>query len=157
MVVGNLAYLVHPSARQTTRRKLLLLLALICVPLLATGCLCLNIGGGGCDHGEPDGVMAQKGELNQGHGGPVTVYYPMPYASPPNLELHDPFHRCKVLEQRADCFVVVMDGPGIPSVDWTARGVRTSASAQALPAPAVAAAPAQTSEPQPIVTTNLVR
>jgi hypothetical protein len=154
MDVGNLAYLVHPGARKITRRKLLLLLALVCVPLLTTGCLCLNIGGFGCDHGDPDGVTAQKGELNQGHGGPVTVYYPVPYASPPNLELHDPFHRCKILEQRPDCFVVVMDGPGIPSVDWTARGVRTPAPTSAPPASTVAATPGQTPEPQPVVTTS---
>jgi hypothetical protein len=155
MDVGNLAYLVHPSARKITRRKLLLLLALVCIPMLTTGCLCLNIGGFSCDHGDADGVTAQKGELNGGHGAPFMVYYPVPYASPPNLELHDPFHRCKILEQRADGFMVAMDGPSIPSVDWTARGVRTPAPGSV--APAVAAAPVQSSEPQPIVPTVLAR
>src|SRR4051794_11762621 len=100
MDVGDLAYLVYPATRKLTRRKLLLLLALICIPLLATGCFCLNVGGVSCEHAEASGVMAQKGEIQGAHGAPVTVYYPAPYASPPNLELHDPFHKCKILEQR---------------------------------------------------------
>jgi hypothetical protein len=155
MDVGNLTYLFHPTARKLTRRKLLLLLAVICIPLLATGCFCLNVGCGG-DYSEPTGVTAQRGELTPNHGGPVTVYYPVPYSSPPNLEIHDPFHRCKVLEQRPDCFVVAMDGPGIPSVDWTARGVRSPAPATTLPATPVAATPGQ-APTEPIVPTAVAR
>src|SRR5438270_10292650 len=75
MNVGNLSYLAHPESRKQLRWKLLVLLALICIPLLATGCFCLNVGGCGCDHAEPNGVLAQKGKLNGTNGDPITIYY----------------------------------------------------------------------------------
>lgn len=162
MDVGNLSYLAHPDTRKLVRWKLLVLLALICIPLLATGCFCLNIGGCGCDHAEPNGVLAQKGKFAGANGGPMTIYYPVPYASPPNLELHDPFHNYTIVDQRADSFRIVQDqihvGPGgiasDASVEWTARGVRSPAT---LPAATVAASPPSAAEPQPIATTSYGR
>jgi hypothetical protein len=125
MNVGNLAYVLHPGRPRLTRRKLLLLLALICLPLLATGCICLSFGG--CERAEADGVLTQTGKVTCKCESQVTVYYPVPYASPPNLEIHDQAKNFSLLEQRADCFRIVQVSPGLPNVDWTARGMRAPA------------------------------
>ena len=158
MAVGSLAYLACPIRRRLTRRKLILLLAVVGLPLLATGCLCLSFGGG-CGnpsaHQETDGVLAQKGEVRCGPDTPVVVYYPVPYASPPNLETHDHFHQWTILEQKADCFRVVQNSPG-PPMNWTARGVR-AAGATPLENSTVTSAPAASSEPLPILPTNFSR
>jgi hypothetical protein len=154
MNVGNLAYLISPTGRRLTRGKILLLLALICLPLLATGCVCLSFGG--CDHSETDGVLVQKGEVKCGYESQVTVYYPVAYASPPNLEINDHAKNFSILEQRPDCFRIVQVRPGLPAIEWTARGVRA-------PATIISTAPTQVpvtsgttipAEPMPVLPTN---
>ncbi len=148
MDVGNLDYLIYPGRRRLTRWKLLLLLVLVCLPLLATGCLCLNIGG--CDHPENDGVLTQSGEAICGPGRPVIVYYPIPYATPPNLEIRDCFKKCTVLEQKADCFTIAQDSRSFPSVEWTARGVRAQPLTPIAPPTQVAVSQAPTVPPEPL-------
>jgi hypothetical protein len=154
MDVGNLAYVLRPGGRRLTRRKLLLLLALICLPLLATGCIALSFGG--CEHAEASGVLTQSGKVTCKCESQVTVYYPVPYASPPNLEIHDQARNFSLLEQRADCFRIVQVSPGLPNVDWTARGVRspaTIAPSTSDPAPSVPPATVP-QEPLPVTGTN---
>lgn len=158
MDVGNLSYLV---TRGFTKRKLTLLLAIVCLSLLTTGCLCLSFGGGceGCgggEHTESSGVLTQKGSLPKASGEPVTVYYPVPYASPPNLELRDPLNKCRIIDQRADSFRIVQDGPGMPDVNWTARGVKSTSPAASLPIQAIVAQP-PANEPTPVVPTGFSR
>ncbi len=158
MDVGRLSCLVSPGARRLLRWKLLVLLGVICLPLLATGCICLSFGGWGQgfsehtdgEHHDAGGAVTQKGALTFGNGEPVTVYYPVPFASPPNLEIRDQPNKCKIIDQRADCFRIVQDGPGVPPVHWTARGVTVPASPVTV-TPAVVATPVQPNEPQPVV------
>jgi hypothetical protein len=159
MEVGNLSCRISPNVRRFARRKLILLLAAICLPLMSTGCLCLSFGGcescGAGDHPESNGVLTQKGGLPSSNGGPVTVYYPVPYASPPNLELHDQLNKCRIVEQRADGFVV-QDGQGLLGVSWTARGVKGPPSTPGTPTPVVAAQP-PANEAMPVVPTVFSR
>ena len=154
MAVGNLAYVLYPGRPRLTRRKLLILLALICLPLLATGCVCLSFGG--CDHAEADGVLAQTGKVTCKYESQVTVYYPVPYASPPNLEIHDLARNFSLLEQRADCFRIVQVSPGLPNVEWTARGMRAPAAiAPTVPDPVPCVPPATVpQEPLPVTGPN---
>ena len=157
MDVGNLTYLLRPGGRRLTRRKLLLLLALICLPLLATGCICLSFGG--CEHSEADGVLTQTGKVTCKYESQVTVYYPVPYASPPNLEIHDLARNFSLLEQRADCFRIVQVSPGLPNVEWTARGMRAPAAIPpSTPEPAPTMPPANVpQEPLPVTGANVNR
>jgi hypothetical protein len=74
-------------------------------PLISLGCLSLNFGGWSHKADDPS-VLAQTGSVPIPKGQEVTVYYPKPYASPPNLELDDTFHSYKIIEQKADCFRV---------------------------------------------------
>ncbi|CAN5570456.1 hypothetical protein BH10PLA2_BH10PLA2_39330 [soil metagenome] len=165
MHVGRLTYLISPSARKGLRWRLLLVLGILCLPLLSTGCICLSFGGWGghetgehCDGDHPDtnGAVTQKGTLTSGNGEPVTVYYPVPFASPPNLEIRDQFNKCRIIEQRADSFKVVQDGPIPPSVHWTARGVTTSVAAPGI-TPTVVTASAPANEAQPVVPASFGR
>jgi hypothetical protein len=165
MHVGRLTYLISPSARKHLRWRLLLVLGIICLPLLSTGCICLSFGGWGgheskesCDSEHPStgGAVTQKGNLTFGNGEPVTVYYPVPFASPPNLEIRDQFSKCRIIEQRADCFKIVQDGPSIPSVHWTARGV-TGPTITPSANTAIVTMPMPTNEAQPVVPTGFGR
>jgi hypothetical protein len=84
-------------------------------------------------------------------GEPITVYYPVPYASPPNLEIHDSFHNCRILEQRADGFRIVQDNP-VLTFTWTARGVKSAPAAQPVAPASVAVLPAApASVPAPVL------
>ena len=102
------------------------LFAVIAVPLLLTGCLSFSIGGNHSTHSNEDpAVLAQSGTVTIPAGPVHDVYYPIPYASPPNLELDDPLHACEIVEQKADHFRVRINGvAGSAAVKWNASGVR---------------------------------
>jgi hypothetical protein len=69
------------------------------------------------------------------------IYYPVPYAFPPNLEATDNFGHCEVVEQRADHFRVRNRDGLDATVRWTARGVRYDAPAARPPTPTPSGAP----------------
>jgi hypothetical protein len=108
------------------------------------GCMSLSIG----DRTVlPDDRLsyAQEGSVRVEIGQELDVYYPVPYASPPNLEIKGP-GSYTIVDQQADHFRVraKVEGNtiGWEGFDWTARGVRV-----VLPPPAVqpvsAAAPVE--------------
>ena len=70
-----------------------------------------------------DGTTAQDGRVSVPDGKTVDVYYPIPYNSRPNLETHDTFEECLVVEQRSDGFRVRNPSPFARTVTWSARGV----------------------------------
>ena len=108
------------------------------------GCV-FSIGGGSSTPVEvirdPDEPLEQSGSaaLIGADTGAIKVYYPVPYASPPNLTL-DGFiagEIVELVEQHADHFVLrrkpgLLGGPD--SIEWTAVGVRAS---YATPPPVV--------------------
>src|SRR3954452_8045487 len=51
-----------------------------------------------------DGTLTQAGEVSVSGGSEQVIFYPVPFASPPNLELGRDQEWCKLVEQRADGF-----------------------------------------------------
>lgn len=114
-------------------------IAAIMIPMMSMGCLALNFGGWSQKSDDPS-IVAQSGSVPIPKGQEVVVYYPRPYASPPNLELEDTFHNYKIVEQRPDCFRVRNES-GTWDLKWTARGVPVQPPVVATPTtpPATAA------------------
>jgi hypothetical protein len=68
-----------------------------------------------------DGV--QRGKAYADYGQEVVIYYPIPYASPPNLEIENDGKRyLHIVEQKPDCFKVKNNHVGV-EIAWKARGV----------------------------------
>jgi hypothetical protein len=125
------------------------------VSLLALflGCMSLSIG----DRNNDADVLDQSGKVCLKRGEVQDVYYPIPYASPPNLEVDwMDADACEILEQRADHFRIVMKAGTSPfGVKWKARGVKAPvvvpAAASPCPPPTEAPPPAALpAEPAPV-------
>jgi hypothetical protein len=118
------------------------------IALIFLGCMSFSFGG----HYDvpPDGeVLTQKGQVTVKGGCEQDVYYPVPYASPPNLDANDTFDHAELLEQRADHFRVRNTSALAICVNWKARGVRCLGTPAVAPVPAPAPAPAATDPPPP--------
>jgi|GEM_PF-3607814 len=91
----------------------------------------------------PDDHLAytQAGSVHVEIGQELDVYYPVPYASPPNLEFKG-LGSYTIVDQQADHFRVHNNG-GLLGFDWTARGVKV-ALPPSLVQPASATVPAET-------------
>jgi hypothetical protein len=94
------------------------------------GCMSLSFGGRNEVVGPGDtanGVVRQDGTVEVPPHQETVVFYPIPYASTPNLTVLDaprmkrPFH---LTEQRPDGFRVKNDTSDPLMVDWSAKGVR---------------------------------
>jgi hypothetical protein len=85
----------------------------------------------------PDGSYAkQVGKVHIPPGQELTIYYPAPYTTPPNLVISDTWHDCRIVEQRADGFVV-RNPAGTPrEIEWTARGTRPATATTSVNVPA---------------------
>ena len=116
-----------PAARRWIAASALAILLVIFL-----GCVSINIGWPLGESGTED-VLVQKGTLHPSDFD-QDVFYPIPYASPPNLTIDEPFHRdVLIVEQEADHFRVryTKDKPlAIFGVEWTARGTRAPATKQ---------------------------
>jgi len=101
---------------------------------------CMNIQLGGRTVLQEDSLtLTQQGSIAASSGQEVDVFYPVPYASPPNLVLEDFTHNYTVVDQKPDRFRLRNNGPFTPTCEWTAHGVRgTLAAAGARPATTVA-------------------
>jgi hypothetical protein len=88
--------------------------------LIFLGCMSLSIG---CKT-EPDGTVCQEGKVSLHKGQELDVYYPAPYASPPNLELSGDCDKCDIIEQKADHFRIRCNDPCDATPHWQARGLR---------------------------------
>ncbi|MBD1997879.1 hypothetical protein H6G00_14805 [Leptolyngbya sp. FACHB-541] len=84
-----------------------------------------------CAEGD-DALLMQSGDLSAVLGvGETDVFYPQPYASPPELILPVELSHigAKLLEQRANGYRISLTrfpAPGIRSLKWQARGVAAS-------------------------------
>jgi hypothetical protein len=88
---------------------------------------CMNIQLGGRTVVQEDSLtFTQEGSLVASAGQEVDVFYPVPYASPPNLVVEDLMHNSTLVEQKADHFRLRNDGHFSLSCSWTARGLRGS-------------------------------
>ncbi len=132
-----------PTASWRCRAARLLLsrpvgaVAAAAVVLIILGCMSLSFGGLsiGC-HSEPDGTLCQEGDLKLLQGQDQEIYYPIPYVSPPNLELSGDVDHCEIVEQKPDHFRIRNPKGATSCPHWRARGLRA-----AVPPPAVFVAP----------------
>jgi hypothetical protein len=106
-------------------------------------CMSLNIGSTTDTSFREDGSGRQSGKLFVAPGQEAMVYYPAPYASPPNLELDDARVQktCQIVEQRPDGFRVRNMSATPIDVGWQTRGVKATATASA-PTPVQTVQPA---------------
>jgi hypothetical protein len=120
--------------------------------IIVVGCMNISLGGHSAavsvPLGEEQGTFEQTGRLPVRTGpDPVCVYYAVPFAAPPNLEIEDPSGQSEIVDQKENCFKVrfhanVTSSP--QTLAWKARGSRASQ------APAAGAAPAtEVLQPQP--------
>jgi hypothetical protein len=115
------------------------LILLVCVIL---GCMSISFGGRTVEIHD-DGLLVQEGEDYVKEGTTQTVYYPIPYASTPNLEIDDVCDKIEVEEQAFDHFRI----RGVPSVNQNASPVEWKAnSLRGPPAGPLIVTPAATSE-----------
>jgi hypothetical protein len=115
---------MRPTAPARPGRRLRVascMVAFIACALLSMGCLSLNFGARSPKEDDPS-VLSQTGSVPVAKGQEVTVYYPKPYGSPPNLQTDDSVHGYQIVEQKADCFRVRNDNSAW-DLKWTARGV----------------------------------
>lgn len=105
-------------------------LAGVVIVLIILGCMSLSFGGLsiGCKT-EPDGTVCQEGKVSLHQGQEFDVYYPVPYASPPNLEISGDSDNCEILEQKADHFRIRCKGAADAAPHWQARGLKPPAAA----------------------------
>jgi hypothetical protein len=100
--------------------------------------------------GQPEGdLFIQKGQVHLKPWCEQDVFYAVPYAGPPNLELGNDCDDFEIIEQKADHFRIRNRGFFRTAAEWTARGVRLG------PCPSLAPetpppAPALPVEPIPV-------
>jgi hypothetical protein len=71
-----------------------------------------------------DGLFIQEGTTRLRPRSEQDVFYPVPYAHPPNLELGEDCDDCVILEQKEDHFRVKNQSFFTANVGWQARGIR---------------------------------
>jgi hypothetical protein len=116
--------------------------------LIFLGCMSISIGCRTSEEAkacaEDGNVLTQEGKIPISPSVAVeqTIFYPVAYASPPNLELHDPLGVYHVVEQKETCFRVRLANTGAwcsgAPATWKARGVRCPP-----PAPPASTPPAE--------------
>jgi hypothetical protein len=78
---------------------------------------------------DTDRVTRQSGSLRVPEGKELDVYYPIPYALRPNVQISSVFNHSLVIEQQPDHFRVKNPSPFAEDINWEARGVTIPASA----------------------------
>jgi hypothetical protein len=96
------------------------------------GCMSLSIAERSATTSMADtDVLAQEGTFAQIDAQSKVVYYPIPYASPPNLEFtaesESRVADVEILEQKEDHFRFRVPGGSSGWVKWKARGLRRPA------------------------------
>ena len=112
------------------------ILAAVAVLVVVLGCMSISIGK--FSGTEADGVFCQEGEVTMAAQELREVFYPVPYAHSPNLEVSSTFHDCKLVSQREGSFQVRNEAYHSVTMSWKARGLRA---APVAVIPAVPAAP----------------
>jgi hypothetical protein len=134
--------------------------------LFSLGCMSFWFGTPGCEiitkaGAEDCEVLTQEGRVAVRPASDQVVFYPVAYASPPNLEIEDRFQVCDVVEQKENCFRVHFRAStgGEITVAWKARGMKAAPPADAPPgldvAPAVPVQPTASAQPAAPVPVSL--
>jgi hypothetical protein len=88
---------------------------------------CMNFAIGNRNWESRDSVLDQEGEIHLSPGAERDIYYPVPYANIPNLELTEDFHRdgvFDIVDQKEDHFRVRSKTWFQIDMHWHARGVQ---------------------------------
>ncbi|MFO0843671.1 MAG: hypothetical protein U0797_14950 [Gemmataceae bacterium] len=136
--------------------------SLAALAVIFLGCMSLSFGGRNyTTQLVEDEVLCQEGTVSFRSCDERAVYYPIPYASPPNLDVKTAFGDVVLLDQKPDHFRVAWKGSGptfgADQVKWKAKGVRRSPAAPCAPNPAPGASsppklpelPAPVEQPKP--------
>jgi hypothetical protein len=134
-------------------------LAVALSAVIVLGCMSLSFG---CKEGdvikvcEPQ-TFEQVGKI-QVRSSPLdqTYYYPVPFASRPNLEIDDPYNMCEVVDQQENYFKVKFHAnitSSTQQLTWKARGVHGPAAAPPPLFETTPPAPAADAVSVPITTT----
>jgi hypothetical protein len=145
-------------AKSPTLRKLAAFATLLLVAI-TLGCMSLSFGERTVTYAPGDGpppsavpsdgvLYAQEGTAKVKANGTSTIYYPLPYASSPNLEVREDESTVKwdehfeIVEQRPDRFTVRnTDWAWAHSLHWVAKGARPAPPAGTAPPPPEPALP----------------
>jgi hypothetical protein len=130
--------------------------AAVLLLLIVLGCISIGSSSDGDHSASTDGTCRQQGSLKIEGGEEREVFYPVPYVTPPYLEL-DHTDVCRLVAQHATHFRIHNTDHFQRTVEWKARGVKgkvvhtvtpSVAPEAALPTvPVPAGPPAETSEP----------
>lgn len=129
------------------------MLSFVALAVVFLGCMSLSIGERTVTTSLEGDVLTQQGCVaTLASKEEREVYYPIPYATPPNLELTTESacdrHDVQILEQKEDRFRIKAKSALLSSVTWKARGVRRPAP-PAGPAPPEVVPPPEL-PPQPV-------
>lgn len=104
---------------------------------VALGCMSISIGKFATAITDDTGALCQSDEVTMPPGTEREIYYPIPYAQPPHLEVgNTPFNDIVLMEQKETHFRVRNGSAFAKGVAWKARGVRAgSLTPPPLPAP----------------------
>ena len=109
----------RPLLRLILSRWMVISASLTLLTLLL-GCLNVNI-----DRGvDGEGLCKQSGSVSVPAGEELDVFYPKPFATPPNLTVSSTFDECVVIAQLPDHFRVRNAGLFARNADWEVRGER---------------------------------
>jgi len=126
------------------RRSVLTLCSLFLLGIVL-GCMSLSIGERHEVVASEDGISSQSGEVKVPGGQELDVYYPVPFASPPNLTVTSTWDDAVMVDQQADHFRVKNPGAFSERMRWEARGLKARPPAVVVPVPATS--PATPSSP----------
>ena len=117
--------------------------------LVILGCMSISIGGFSSVHSDDPELLVQEGKVHLSPNGSETVYYPIPYAHIPNLELSGGIieNEWILVDQQEDHFRIESTRKnGIGTwVCWKARGLKMAPVNPVAPPPV----PPPSSEPLP--------
>jgi len=109
--------------------------------LTLLGCMNFAIGNRMCEG--PDGLLSQDGEVHLAGKTEQDIYYPIPYANIPNLEITDVSkpQLVEIVDQKEDHFRIRSEVSFDINLHWRARGMRVGFLPPPPPQPLVKSAP----------------
>jgi hypothetical protein len=123
--------------------------AAVLVLLIILGCLSVEHSSESKSVADGDGTYGQEGTIKLNPGEERDVYYPVPYVTPPYLELSDTAV-CPLLAQQATYFHVRNNDPSPRTVEWKARGVKGKVVQTIAPSSSPAVPPLPPPVPVPV-------
>jgi hypothetical protein len=116
------------SPTQRTRLRIAAALGTVAFIGIVVGCMSFSIGGKTVIKSDEANAFEQEGAVELRPLEVRDIYYPIPYAAPPNLEITCTFHNNDIdlVDQHAEFFRIRNTSTQWSrDVDWKSRGVKT--------------------------------